>query len=43
VFTVVTPAGMPLDDRTAMQRMAVETLIDAFGVPGTGGASEAAP
>jgi hypothetical protein len=43
VFTVVTPAGMPLGDRTAMQRMAVETLIDAFGVPGTGVAGEATP
>lgn len=43
VFTVVTPAGLPLGDRTAMQRMAVETLIDAYAVPGPGGASEATP
>jgi hypothetical protein len=43
VFTVVTPAGMPLGDRTAMQRMAVDTLMDAYGVPGTSDAREATP
>jgi hypothetical protein len=43
VFTVVTPAGMPLGDRAAMQRIAVETLIAEYGAPRTGGAKEAAP
>jgi hypothetical protein len=37
VFTVVTPAGLPLADRTAMHRIAVDTLLDAYGLPGTGG------
>jgi hypothetical protein len=43
VFTVVTPAGLPLDDRTAMHRIAVETLIDAYGAAERGGAAEDAP
>ncbi|MCU0562773.1 MAG: succinylglutamate desuccinylase/aspartoacylase family protein [Desulfobacterales bacterium] len=43
VFTVVTPAGLPLVDRTAMHRIAVETLIDAYGAPEKGGAAENAP
>jgi hypothetical protein len=43
VFTVVTPAGLPLVDRTAMHRIAVETLLDAYGAPEKGGAAENAP
>jgi hypothetical protein len=31
VFTVVAPAGLPLEDRIAMQRMAVETFLDQYG------------
>jgi hypothetical protein len=31
VFTVVTPAMMLLEDRIAMQRIAVETLLDEYG------------
>jgi predicted deacylase len=30
VFTVVTPATLPLEDRIAMQRIAVETLLDEY-------------
>jgi hypothetical protein len=43
VFTVVTPAGLPLDDRTAMHRIAVDTLLDAYGAPERGSAAEDAP
>ena len=43
VFTVVTPAGLPLDDRTAMHRIAVDTLLDAYGAPERGSAAEGAP
>jgi hypothetical protein len=31
VFTVVTPATLPLEDRIAMQRIAVETLLNEYG------------
>lgn len=33
VFTVVTPAGLPLTERTAMHRIAVDTLVDAYAMP----------
>jgi hypothetical protein len=33
VFTVVTPAGLPLNDRAAMHRIAVDTLVDAYAMP----------
>jgi hypothetical protein len=33
VFTVVTPAGLPLNDRAAMHRIAVDTFVDAYAMP----------
>ena len=33
VFTVVTPANLPLADRIAMQRMAVEELLAEYAAP----------
>ncbi len=32
VFSAVTPAALPLEDRIAMQRIAVETLLDEYGI-----------
>lgn len=32
VFTTVTPTALPLEDRIAMQRIAVETLLDQYGI-----------
>ena len=43
VFTVVTPAGMPLNDRTAMHRIAVETLLAEYALPSADGGKEPAP
>ena len=43
VFTVVTPAGLPLTDRTAMQRIAVDTLIAEYAMPRPEGAKETEP
>ena len=33
VFSLVTPAALPLEDRIAMQRIAVETLLNEYGAP----------
>ena len=43
VFTVVTPAGMPPGDRTAMHRIAVDTLLSGYALPKPNAEKETAP